>query len=591
MPQPSLDDEIQQLLALSRRLREVGRLDEAAELLTLALRLSPRDDAAKLAFSELNDARRQAASSGRPQRSVRDTLREELRRNAIDSAHFLGLAHLYAEKGLDEQALECLEVARAKDLAGPALHKLHGRLLLRRGEAEGAAAALDRALHLNPFDREIAEELGRAELEHRRFEPSLRATIHAFLLLHDADEEGGDRLKRRIRTLKRLLALDANELTPYFHERQEYLQTAFERLEWRRELFLEEGGLIRSSLAFAAPVRRRLGGRIDLAARLRRLREWSHFSDEQIFRLTLVVDEEVFEPGSVVFAHRSDGRDLYLVEAGEVSIQRTTSYGTYVLGAVIPGDLFGEASFISGHQRSGDAVAASPTHLFRFDGSLLDRLVADHPDLGVQLYWSFWHGLTRKLRSTNDQLRSFFDPGALPENFLRLRRAPQRPPEEARLASSDKIRLFREQGLSRRELMALATFSEERRYPEGATIFHEGDRGGELYIIAEGRVMISKMLGGGEEALAILGRGDFFGEMALIDGEPRSADARAHGGPLTVLALDGDAVQEVLAMDASAAFEFLQLLCRLMVNRLREIDEKVIGWRILAGEQTESVSA
>jgi CRP-like cAMP-binding protein len=110
-------------------------------------------------------------------------------------------------------------------------------------------------------------------------------------------------------------------------------------------------------------------------------------------------------------------------------------------------------------------------------------------------------------------------------------------------------------------------------------------------VVAEGRVMISKLIAGGEEALAILGRGDFFGEMALIDGEPRSADARAHGGPLTVLVLDRDSVQEVLSLDSAAALQVLQLLCRRIANRLREIDEKVIGWRILAGEQTETVSA
>ena len=74
--------------------------------------------------------------------------------------------------------------------------------------------------------------------------------------------------------------------------------------------------------------------------------------------------------------------------------------------------------------------------------------------------------------------------------------------------------------------------------------------------------------------------------MSLIDGQPRSADARAHGGPMTALALNQATVREVLAMDPHASLEFLQLLCRLIANRLREIDEKVIGWRIMSGERT-----
>ena len=160
------------------------------------------------------------------------------------------------------------------------------------------------------------------------------------------------------------------------------------------------------------------------------------------------------------------------------------------------------------------------------------------------------------------------------------------------MESTDKIRLFREQGLSRRELMTLATFSREERFAAGASLFQEGDEGTEMYVILEGKAMISKFIpGAGEEALAILERGDFFGEMSLIDGEPRSADARAYSGPLTVLTLDQATVREILAMDPHAALEFMQLLCRLVANRLREIDEKVVGWRILSGERNEGASA
>lgn len=590
MGRANLDSEIEQLRALARGLEQRGRLDEAGELLAVAVRLDPGNEEAKLAFAALSEARRQEAGPDRPRRSVRDELREELRRNAIDASQFLGLAHIYSEKGLDEQALECLEVAGAKDLGGPGQHKLRGRLLLHRRDVDAAAEELERALRLNPFDLQIAEALGRAELARTRLEPALRATIHAFLLLNDADEEVGDQLKQRIRTTKQLLGYDTADLAPIFHERKEVLQTAFERLEWRRERFWEEGRWDPAGLSVALPARHRPGGRIALASRLRGLKVWSHFTDEQLFRLTQAAEEEVHDRGELVFPHRSGGRDLYLIDRGEVTIQRITSYGTFALGVLGPGELFGEASFVAGGERSGDAIATAPTTLLRLDAGQLDRLLESQPDVGVQLLWSLWHGLARKLRATNDQLKSFFDPGATPENFLRLRRADQ-PAHRERLAASDKVRLFREQGLSRRELVTLAAFSQERRFQDGAYVFHEGDPGGEMFVVAEGRAMISKMVGGGEEALAILGRGEFFGEMALIDGVPRSADARAHGGPLTVLALHGDAVQEVLAMDAAAAFEFLQLLCRLLVHRLREIDEKVIGWRILAGNQPETASA
>jgi CRP/FNR family transcriptional regulator, cyclic AMP receptor protein len=609
-----LTPEVNELAGLARRMSGAARHDEAAELLLLALRLDPENLAVKLALAEVRKLQQQAGGGDGRSRSLREVLREGFRRNAIDAAHFLGLAHLYAERGENARAIECIEVAKAKDLANPEHCKLHGRLLFRRKDFEGAAEELARALRLNPFDREIAESASRAELECKRFEAALAATAHAYLLLNGGDEEGERRLRRRVQTLKQILGWGSRELAQVFHDRQELIHTAFDRLEWHRERFLEQGGFAPSS-AFAASAlaadpgaagagtapegagghagRSARGGLLHVAGRLRRLKVWSHLTDEQIFRLTPLVREEIHETGGLIFAHRSQGRDLYVLERGEVLIQRPTAYGTFTLGKLEAGSMFGEASYITGLDRSSDASALAPCQILRLGAAALDEMVEAAPELGVKLYWSFWHSLARKLRATNDQLKSFFSSDSMPENFLRLRRRPQPPAAPAvKVDSTDKIRLFREQGLSRRELMTLATFSREERFAAGASLFQEGDEGSEMYIVLEGKVMISKFIpGAGEEALAILERGDFFGEMALIDGEPRSADARAYGGPLTVLTLDQATVREILAMDPHAALEFMQLLCRLVANRLREIDEKVVGWRILSGERNQGASA
>jgi len=585
-PGPSQD--LDELSALARRFAEREMYEEAAELYLIALRLDPKNLGVKLGLAEVRKLQRQ--KGGRPG-SIKEVLREQFRRNSIDAAHFLGLAHLYAEKGEHGRAVECLEVAKAKDLADPAHHKLHGRILFRQQDFDAAAEEFRRALRYNPFDREIAESLGRAEYERKQFEAALAAAVHAFLLLNDGDSEGAERVRRRIQTLKQLLGWGSRELTRVFREQQDELHVAFDRVEWHRERFLAEGGMAHGALFAGAPAKV-IGGQIELATRLRRLRLWSHLSDEQIFKLTKSVAEEDYDAGSVIFTHRSAGQDVYVLERGEITIQRPTSYGTFTLGTLEPGDLFGEASFITRQERSGDAVAAQPCQVLRLDAKALEQLIADSPDLGTQLYWSFWHGLARKLRGTNEQLKSFFSSDAVPENFLRLRRQPTGTPGAVKVESSDKIRLFREQGLSRRELMTLATFSKEKKFAEGAYLFQEGDKGAEMYVVLEGRAMISKFIpGAGEEALAILERGDFFGEMSLVDGEPRSADAKAYAGALTVLALDQTTVKEVLAMDPHASLEFLQLLCRLIANRLREIDEKVVGWRILSGERSESASA
>ena len=67
-----------------------------------------------------------------------------------------------------------------------------------------------------------------------------------------------------------------------------------------------------------------------------------------------------------------------------------------------------------------------------------------------------------------------------------------------------------------------------RYYPKGTMIFSECQSGSDMFIIQEGQVSISKVVDGNEVVLAVLKKGDFFGEMALLENKPRSASAIAH---------------------------------------------------------------
>ena len=134
------------------------------------------------------------------------------------------------------------------------------------------------------------------------------------------------------------------------------------------------------------------------------------------------------------------------------------------------------------------------------------------------------------------------------------------------------------------EINFLTTLSKERRFPPGEVIFREGEDGHEMYVVLDGRVMISKYISGaGEEALAFLERGDYFGEMALIDNQPRSAEAKAHEGGAVVLAIPREVVNGILDMHKISSLRLLKILCNLVATRLRELDDKIIGWFILAG--------
>jgi CRP-like cAMP-binding protein len=64
-------------------------------------------------------------------------------------------------------------------------------------------------------------------------------------------------------------------------------------------------------------------------------------------------------------------------------------------------------------------------------------------------------------------------------------------------------------------------------YGVGDVIFEEGTTGRELYVVLDGEVEIAKMVGGRKTVIITLGKGEFFGEMAVIDGSSRSATAIA----------------------------------------------------------------
>jgi CRP-like cAMP-binding protein len=78
------------------------------------------------------------------------------------------------------------------------------------------------------------------------------------------------------------------------------------------------------------------------------------------------------------------------------------------------------------------------------------------------------------------------------------------------------------------ELDGILNFASERRYRRNQMIFQRGDEGSSLMAVLRGRVRISSVSGEGKElTLNVISPGEIFGEIALLDGQPRSADATA----------------------------------------------------------------
>jgi CRP/FNR family cyclic AMP-dependent transcriptional regulator len=131
------------------------------------------------------------------------------------------------------------------------------------------------------------------------------------------------------------------------------------------------------------------------------------------------------------------------------------------------------------------------------------------------------------------------------------------------------------EGLTRDALALIAQVTSEESHATGTKLFQYGDPGDKLFILLEGKVRISREVSGmGEEALAVLGPGEVFGEMSLLDESPRSADARVHER-CRALVITKEAFDDLLFLHKDLAYEVLWNCVRILSVRLRETNEKV----------------
>lgn len=120
-------------------------------------------------------------------------------------------------------------------------------------------------------------------------------------------------------------------------------------------------------------------------------------------------------------------------------------------------------------------------------------------------------------------------------------------------------------------------------HPMGDIIFSEGEIGTEMYILQSGTVELLKEIGGETRVLATLEKGDFFGEMSVLEDLPRTASARAKTD-VELVRINGATFDAMLKSNTEIAVRMMRKLSR----RLRELTgmlEEALGRRVLDEEK------
>jgi len=125
------------------------------------------------------------------------------------------------------------------------------------------------------------------------------------------------------------------------------------------------------------------------------------------------------------------------------------------------------------------------------------------------------------------------------------------------------------------ELGELLDLLDQVRVKDGETIVKQDEPGDCMYLVVDGEVRVVHHRGGRDISLATLKSGDFFGEIALVDFGPRSADVIAQGDAL-LLKITQASVSALAGVYPTAAFKFLIAIGRILVSRLRTSNQRYI---------------
>jgi len=192
--------------------------------------------------------------------------------------------------------------------------------------------------------------------------------------------------------------------------------------------------------------------------------------------------------GSVIFSEGDSGESIFIITHGEVKILSKDSKGEEVeVARLKEGDFFGEFAYFSHSKRQASAVAAVDTEILELTRGILSDVAEKHPRINEVLLRFYKDRVADKLMATSQLFRDF--------------------------SAKD-----------RSEILHKFSF---QTFEPGTLIIQEECPGDYLYLIKSGKADVMTWRGDQEMLLATIGEGEFFGEISLVTGAPRTASVRA----------------------------------------------------------------
>ena len=296
-----------------------------------------------------------------------------------------------------------------------------------------------------------------------------------------------------------------------------------------------------------------------------------------------------FRKGSYLVVEGKENTDhFYIIQKGNVQCFKASGSGLAptVYG---PGDFVGVVPCMSDHLQIETAVASTDVMAISVRKDQYPELISQNTPVALKIIKTF----ANRMRVMNEMLSkatlhsvvqdsheqilrvaTFYEKNALPDiavfaYYQYLKTKPEGPNAEA----------------AKQRFVALKpkthavyfepTAEPSRQYPKDTMIFSEAQSGSDMFIIQRGEVSITKVVNGNEITLAVLKKGDMFGEMALIENKPRSANAIAHSD-CTLMVINRSNFNQMVATQPQLVAKLTTTLADRLWSMYRQLDNAAL---------------
>ncbi len=296
-----------------------------------------------------------------------------------------------------------------------------------------------------------------------------------------------------------------------------------------------------------------------------------------------------FRKGSYLVVEGKENTDhFYIIQKGQVQCFKASGSGLAptVYG---PGDFVGVVPCMSDHLQIETAIASTDVMAISVRKDQYPELISQNTPVALKIIKTF----ANRMRVMNEMLTkatlhsvvqdsyeqiykvaAFYEKNALSDvavfaYYQYLKTKPEGP--TADLAKEKFVALKPKTHAVYFE----PTAEPSRQYPKDTMIFSEAQTGSDMFIIQRGEVSITKVVNGNEVTLAVLKKGDMFGEMALIENKPRSANALAHSD-CTLMVINRSNFNQMVATQPQLVAKLTTTLADRLWSMYRQLDNAAL---------------